>query len=145
MATFISDPKKIAEMMDDTIVEQKRLELKNFLKVCEHRPELLHSICSISAVDGHSLDPECCAPISDTLLHKAMTRCVETIVAGCKMGSKDGQFSNGGFGSRWLDLDHWAQENGLDHCRCAFYSKKFSKVWKQDKPYAIRLTVEKGK
>jgi hypothetical protein len=145
MATLISDPAVIDAMMDDTTIQAKKTELENFLTVCMGRPELLHSICSIGAMDGYSLDPECCAPVSDALLRKAMTKCVERILAGCYVNGKDGHFSNGFMGSRWLDLNVWAQQNGLTYCRCAFYSKKFSKDWKGDKPYRIMLTVEKAK
>lgn len=145
MCSVIKDPAVIEKMMDETINDQKKKELENFLKVCATYGEpLLHNICRISAIDGHSLD-ECCAPIEKGLLQKAMAMCVSRIISGAKVNGKDGHFSNGFLGSRWMDLDGWARTNGLTHCRCAFYSKKFSKEWDDDKPYRIVLTVEKAK
>jgi hypothetical protein len=133
-------------MMDETTNDQKKKELENFLKVCgTHGEFLLHQICGIGAMDGHSLDPECCAPIERSLIQKAMKMCVSRIVNGCKVNGKDGHFSCGFMGSRWLDLNDWARQNGLTYCRCAFYSKKFSEDWEYDKPYQIMLTVEKAK
>ena len=145
MTTVITDFKEIEKMMDSTTNQKKRKELENFLKVCVGNPSLLFSICSINAIDGHSLDPESCAPIADGLLQKAMNRCVERILSGCEVNGKDGHFSSGGMGSRWLDLNEWAESQNLTYCRCAFYSKKFSKDWDEDKPYSIVLTVEKAK
>ena len=144
--SVISDPAVIEKMMDETTNDQKKKELQNFLKVCgTHGEFLLQQICSIGAMDGHSLDPESCAPVDVALLRRAMSKCVSRIVSGCEVNGKDGHFSNGFLGSRWMDLDGWAQSVGLTHCRCAFYSKKFSKDWEGDKPYRIVLTVEKAK
>lgn len=146
--SVISDPSVIEKMMDETTIAQKKKELENFLKVCgTHGEFLLQQICSIGAMDGHSLDPECCAPVERDLIQKAMRMCVSRIVSGCEVNGKDGHFSNGFMGSRWMDLDGWARKNGLDHCRCAFYSKKFSSPedWEGEKPYRIVLTVEKAK
>jgi hypothetical protein len=143
--SVISDPKVIEAMMDGGIIQAKKKELQNFLTVCRGNPYLLHQICSVGAIDGHSLDSECCDPIDRTLIQKAMRKCVERILEGCEVKGKDGHFSNGFMGSRWMDLDVWARQNGLTHCRCAFYSKKFSEDWDEEMPYKIMLTVEKSK
>jgi hypothetical protein len=143
--SVITDLSEIEKMMNETTISQKKKELENFLTVCTGKPSLLQQICKIGAVSGHTLDPECCAPVDVAMLHKAMHRCVERIISGCKVNGKDGHFSNGGMGSRWMDLNEWARDNGLDYCRCAFYSKKFSEDWDEDKPYRIVLTVEKAK
>ena len=143
--SVIEDQAVIDKMMDETANDLKKKELQNFLKVCEGKPSLLRQICDIGAIDGHSLDSEACAPIERFFIYKAMSHCVNRILEGCEVNGKDGHFSCGFLGSRWMDLDDWARAYGLTHCRCAFYSKKFSEEWKSDKPYLIQLTVEKAK
>jgi hypothetical protein len=143
--TVITDYEDIMKLLDEGVNDKKKKELENFLKTCEKNPSLLFAICSFSAISGHSLDPECCAPVEKELLQGAMTACVERILEGCKVNGKDGHFSCGGMGSRWLDLNRWAKSVKLDYVRCAFYSKKFSEEWKQEKPYSIQITVEKSR
>jgi hypothetical protein len=146
MAKIISDPAEIEKMMNGETNDVKRKELENFLTVCAGNYFLLTSICDIGVIDGHHLDPESCSPIDESLLREAMKECVRKIIRGCKVNGKDGNFSAGFMGSRWMDLNEWARSNGLTYCRCAFYSKKFYEgKWASDKPYRIQITVEKSR
>jgi hypothetical protein len=120
-------------------------ELTNYLKVCRGKSELLFGLTTISMVDGWLIEPECCVPAGKELCYAAARECVRRIILGCGVNGKDGNFSNGCFGSRWMDLNVWARANGLTHVRCAFYSKKFSENWAHDTPYSIQVTIEKAR
>ena len=135
---------QVTAMMMET--NQKKVELENFLKVCKGSPKLLNHLCDIVVICGSRMDSESCAPVPKRIQYDAATECVKRIVEGCEVNGEDGNFSNGCFGSRWMDLDKWAKKNGIDYCRCAFFSKKFHEgVWKSDKQYMIQIQVEKSK
>jgi hypothetical protein len=131
-------------MLSDMKANEMYDELKNFLKCIKGNPAMFLAICEYAGIDGHRLDPECCAPIDKKLIYTILRDAIAIITDNRPINGKPENWSCGCFGSRWLDID--PRPYDLDYIRCAFYSKKTSKKdWKHEKPYAIQITIEKGR
>ena len=126
----------------DDEVKVLRKEVADYQKCVRGNPDRLMAITSIIARSGHTVDAECCAPVTTAVLQSIGQHLCELLLRGLPINGKTDGWSIGCFGSRWIDLD--TQEDGVDYIRCAFYSKKHYKgEWKHEKPYAIIITVEK--
>ena len=77
------------------------------------------------------------------MMRQIMLDFVQLCVDGTKVSGKTNNWCNGSFGSQWLDMD--AAHYGLDHIRCAFYAKETSADWDKEKPFMVRITIEKAK
>jgi hypothetical protein len=121
-------------------------ELEQFLKCVKGNPRRFFALCAFGHADGADLDPGCCAPINDgKLVQHVLYDALHIIISDRPVNGKEGNWSNGFMGSRWLDMD--AKKYGLDYIRLAFYSKKNyqGKTWRHEKPYAISVTMEKAR
>lgn len=128
----------------EDIQAQKEKELKDFVKVVRGNPRLFLAITDYSAVDGNTLDPGCCEKVDKAVIQRVLHSFLDLVISGTmKVNGKTNNWCNGSFGNRWCDMK--AEDFGLDYIRVAFYSKKFSKEWKYDKPYLIVITCEKAK
>ena len=123
--------------------DELRNELKNFIKCIKGNPGMFLGICEYGGIDGHSLDPGCCVAIDEKLIYTILRDAISIITGNRPIDGKEGNWSCGCFGSRWLDID--AKPYGVDYIRCAFYSRKTHKTekWKSEKPYVINITIEK--
>jgi len=119
-----------------------RTELKNFLKCIKNDAGRFLAICDLDAIDGGRID-ECCEVIEEQLIYRIMRDAIKIIIADKPINGKLGNWNSGCFGSRWLDMD--AKPYGLDHIRCAFYSKKYNSNGCNELPYRIVITCEKAK
>ena len=142
MNTIVEIP-DINEMFEKVEREEKgkRDELINFTKCVAHNPDRFKALCSLRAIDASKID-KCCKPISEALIKDILADAYELLLSGeMKVNGKVNNWNNGGFGSRWFDMD--AETYGVQYIRAAFYSKKYySKEWKEQKPYAIELMIE---
>jgi hypothetical protein len=129
---------------DDHIAKLKK-DVLNFQKVIYRNPERLLALADSGVVSGHQIDPECCASIPDDILRRiAHDTAILLLEGNAKLNGKTNNWSVGGFGSVWMDLD--AKKYGLDHIRLAYYSKATSTDgWTWAKPILIRITAEKSK
>jgi hypothetical protein len=152
MASAMTQPYRIVAMDEfpqQDKVEVLRKELIDFQKCVKGNPQRLLALCDIGAIDGHQLDSECCQPVSAITCQAVMREAVLKIATGMSVDGKDGNWSCGFLGSRWFDLD--ASDYGCAYIRCAFYSRKHfndkasdkEAVWPCDKPYMLRITIEK--
>ena len=112
----------------------KKKELEVFAKACKGKtPEQLQNIFSLA----------CAAPknMPKQLVYRVMWDFLHILSAGTKVNGEPNNWNNGGFGSRWLDMDE--TKYGLDGIRCAFYSKKFyPEEWKHEKPIHVQIIME---
>lgn len=138
-------PKEVDEMLDENLNKKREEELKNFTKCVAFNYERLNALCDISAIDAGGFE-ECCQPVGKELCRTILRDAVELLLDGSmKVNGKKNNWSNGCFGSRWFDMD--AKKYGVDYIRGAFYSKTHYKggEWKEKKPYAIQIMIEKSK
>jgi len=141
--SVISDPDMIDKMMNKNNLEAKRKDLENYIKCVTCNIERLTGLTDISAIDGAALDPYSCKKMSRDVLRAVLDEFVKIAISNPKINGKMNNWSTGGFGSIWMDMD--AKKFGIDYIRVAFYSKKFQDEWKHDKPYSIQITCEKSK
>jgi hypothetical protein len=128
----------------DNQIEVLRKEIQDYQKCILGNHDRMVALTHIFGASGHTLDPESCSEVPRDLVKTIMRDLVSRLLAGMEVKGGYGNWSCGGFGSRWIDLD--AKDYGLDHIRCAFYSKKhYQGVWKHDKPYVIDVVVEKAR
>ena len=123
---------------------QTKKSLENFTKLMTGRPDLLDTLCEIRAMCGSKLDGECCKPVDKNTIMKIGDDVVQLLTSGkMKVNGNRNNWSNGCFGSIWIDMD--AKMYDVDYIRCAFYSKAtFKGVWPTKKNYLITVTVEKA-
>jgi hypothetical protein len=139
----ISDPDEINKMMNKNNLEAKRKDLENYVKCVAGSVEMLSGLTNISAIDGVALDPYACKVVGRDVLRAVMDEFVMIATNKPKINGKMNNWSTGGFGSIWMDMD--AKKFGIDYIRVAFYSKKFQDEWEHNKPYSIQITCEKSK
>jgi|TARA_R110000868_G_scaffold302756_3_gene563341 hypothetical protein len=144
MATAVSyTADEFKKMMDDVEKNDagKRKELSDYLKCVSNNPNRFNALTDVITKDGHDLDGECCKRIDPKIISEVAQKVMRKIVFGnMKVNGKEGQWSCGSMGSRWFDYE----DERLDHCRIAFYSKKFNGEYlsRLNKPYAIIMTME---
>jgi len=128
----------------DNQIAVLRKEIEDYQKCILGNYDRLMALTELSATCGSYLDSESCASVPKPVLKEVLIKVMRLLLNGMEVKGGYGNWSCGGFGSRWIDLD--AKEFGLDHIRCAFYSKKnYQGVWKHDKPYVIDVVVEKAR
>ena len=132
----------------DAKIEALTSELKNYLKCVKGDAPRFMALTEFGLMDGGKMDPECCAEITDkSVINRVMRDTILQVIADKPVDGKEGNWSCGCFGSRWMDLN--AEKYGLDYVRVAFYSKKHYKGsdgWPHEgKHYAVIITAEKGK
>lgn len=117
-------------------------EITDFLKFVEGNPERLFAVCHIQYIDGHSIQPAFCSKIEPQLL-KTITEdfCALVLSGKMKVTGKINNWSCGFLGSRWCDMD--AKKYGLTYIRAIFTSRKYKPGYDEEKPYTIRLMIEK--
>jgi hypothetical protein len=124
-------------------------EMRVLQNLIKGNPLMLFRLCEVGALDGHRLDPECCAPIPEKLIYKIMGDFTKMLIEGIPHADDLGEDERyqtpcwmcGCFGSRWIDLD--ASKYGLDHIRVAYYTK--SEDSKLEKPHCFQITCEKAR
>ena len=140
-----------AEWPTEDKVATLRQELKDFQKCVKGNPMRLLALMDVGAIDGSQLDSEVCQPVSAATCQGVMREAIYKMVCVMNVDGSDGHWSCGMFGSRWFDLD--AADYDCAYIRCAFYSRKHfndkasdkEAVWPCDKPYMLRITIEKTK
>jgi len=139
----ISDPAEIEKMLNQDQHAKKEKELKTFLSCAKNNFDFLQRNLTLASICGSHLDPEVCEPVSRELRSRIARDLVTLLINGQKVNGKMNHWSNGGFGSRWCDMD--AKKYGVDYIRAAFYSKTFSDGdWSHPTPFFIGITVEKA-
>lgn len=141
MSRITTNPAEIQAKMDG--VEAGRAELTAYQKCVKGDMGRIVALTYISGVDGASLDPESCTPISKSLIQAICHDVVLRVAAGMKVNGTPDNWNCGFLGSRWFDID--GDKYGVDYIRAAFYSRKSSKNWQSPKPYAIIVTIEKSR
>jgi len=148
-------PYRVEEVSEDNMpfsepmmkkCEDKKKALAAYLKVCSANPALFDRLTFIGGRDGHSVAPDCCAPIDKAVISEGAMRCAQKIVmGGVKINGEDGHFSVGFMGNVWLDDNAFARSKGCDYLRATFVMKKFSgDNWPYgDKQYALLVQMEK--
>jgi hypothetical protein len=133
---------ELNEMFDTKKAADRKKVLQTFAKLAKSKRWLIEN-CDLGAVSGHKISPELCVEVPYLLILAIMHDFVDICVAGTKVNGKTNNWSDGSFGSQWMDMD--AGKYGLDYIRCAFYAKETSAEWDMEKPYMVRLTIEKAK
>ena len=125
-------------------INKLRKELQTYLNVVKDNPMMFFHLTSFGAIDGHTLDPECCKPIDNSVLQKVCKDALQQILQGMKVDGTPNNWSCGFLGSRWFDID--TDKYNLAHIRVAFYSKTSSPklIEKYGKPFVIQITCEKN-
>ena len=138
----ITNPKVIDDMMNENVLYAKKKDLENYIKCVSKNLFRFDALTDYYVVDGYNLEPQLCAEILPEVLGLISRDFIKIILNNPNINGKTNNFSTGGFGSIWMDMD--AEKYDLDYIRVAFYSKKFEKNWRHSKPYAIRITCEKA-
>jgi len=124
-------------------VDERRKEMANYTKCIAGNILRFNALTKFVCIDGYGLDPESCVPTNRDVRRKIMDDFVKIVISNPKIDGKINNWSSGGFGSRWMDMD--AKKYGLDYIRIAFYSKKFSEEWEHDKPFVLEMVCEKAR
>lgn len=135
--SVISDPAAIKAKMNS--VNSRRDELKAWQKCVRGNAARLLALTDISVVCGSESD----LPVSQRTLGLIGVALLHRLTRGVSINGKMGNWSCGGFGSRWMDLP--AKDFGADFVRAGFYSRKFGGTRPGGKPYAIQVIVEKAR
>jgi len=134
---------EVKAMFDTKKVADRKKVLQTFAKLAKSKRWLIEN-CDLGAISGHKISPDWCVEVPTLLMLAIMHDFVDICVAGTKVNGKTNNWSNGGFGSQWMDMD--ASKYGLDYIRCAFYAKETTAEWGlTEKPYMVRITIEKSK
>jgi len=111
--------------------KELQTELQNFLKICKGNFNRFDALTATLVTGGGKITGFI------TVSGIAM------ILRGQKVNGKEGNWSNGTFGSRWCDFEFY--NNSV---RMAFYSRKHNPAvfekYKIDKPYAIKFNIEEN-
>ncbi len=134
-----------AELLDTMDgADARRKELVAFQACVKHNPGRLRALTTVKIMSGHTMDAESCVPVRKEILRQILHDAAMMVLAGMRVDGTANNWSNGGFGSRWFDMD--AERYGIDFIRAAFYSKKtYGAEWKYDTPYVIMITAEKAR
>ena len=129
---------ELKKMMDTDTNEGKRTELQNYLKLARRNRSFISSSTEIAmAIPKHMGDPN--DDDNKVNYYGTMFSFISRMMSeDMKVNGKEGQWSCGCFGSRWCDF-----EMGDFAVRVAFYSKKYSNEWKEEKPYLLQFVFDK--
>jgi hypothetical protein len=136
MSFLIADDRD-GGFMEETKLEESRVELENFLKCIKGNRKLGNILCDVRTMEyDNEGDPVKWNDDGEAM--KLLRKMLDRIFSGeQKVNGKRRQWNNGCFGSRWYD-----DYNTYMTCRVAFYSKKSSTEWKHGKTHLLVFTFE---
>jgi len=123
--------------MEQTKLQERRIELEKFLQCIKGNRNMCDALCSVQTVE-HDEEGNRLKWTNNDNVVSLFRKMIDRIFSGeQEVNGKPKQWNNGCFGSRWYD-----DRNTYMTCRVAFFSKKTSTEWTVPKPYVLQFVFE---